>query len=379
MPEQHALLSASSSHRWLVCTPSAVLESKLPDTAGDAAIEGTEAHALAEHRLKRFLSGSPMKRRPKNVDAEMWEATGRYADICIEKIGEARTASPDAEVHVEQRLNYSRWAPEGFGTGDMVIVSDERIEVVDLKYGKGVRVSAEGNTQMRLYALGLLESYGLLYDAETIRMTIVQPRLDAVSTEEITRADLLAWGETVKEKAALAYKGEGPRVPGEHCRFCRCRATCRALAEYELAGVKEDTRPGDLTDIEIAEIITRMADIKSWLTSVEAFAMGKALDGIEWPGLKLVEGRSTRKITDPLKAAEILEGAGFDHGDVFKPHELQTITKLEKLVGRAKLQELLDGVIEKPPGKPTLVPASDSRPAMELSTATAKDFDDKLL
>ena len=378
MPDTHAILSASGAHRWLACTRSARIEAELPDNAGAAAAEGTLAHEVAEQRLKNLLTKEPITIKLDEIDAEMQEAVDRYVDTCMEKINEAWRESPDAEVHVEERLDFSEWVPEGFGTGDMVIMSDEYIEVIDLKYGKGVPVSAVGNPQMRLYALGLYAKYGTLYGADKVRMTIVQPRLDSISSDELTVKELLAWGnDVVGPKAQLAWKGKGDFVAGDHCRFCKARATCRKLAEYELEGVKEDTRPAQLTDIEIAEIVQRADDIKKWLTSVEEFALQQALDGTEWPGLKVVAGRSVRKITDAERAAELLTSGGYT--DRYKPQELKTLTALEKLVGKKKLADILADVIDKPAGKPTLVPESDKRPPMEIEAAAAKDFDDSLL
>ena len=339
-------------------------------------MEGTRAHALAEKRLLHFLeTGALYKRRLKDVDAEMWEATGRYVDVCIEKIKEAQHVSPDADVFVEKRLDYSRWVPDGFGTGDMVIYSDDCIEVVDLKYGKGVPVSAMGNTQMRLYALGALDAYGYLYDADKVRMTIVQPRLDSISTDEISTQELLTWAQdTVVPAARLAYQGEGEKKAGAHCRFCKCRARCRTLAEYELQGVKEDLAASDLTEAEIADIIQRASSIKKWLTDIEEYALQAAKDGKVWPGLKMVAGRSIRKIADPERAAAILESHHIT--DIYKPQELKTLTALDKLVGAKKLAELLGDVIIKPDGKPTLVPESDKRPAIVPDTEA---FDDSLI
>lgn len=378
MPDTHAILSASGAHRWLACTRSARIEAELPDNAGAAAAEGTLAHEVAEQRLKNLLTKEPITIKLDEIDAEMQEAVDRYVDTCMEKINEAWRESPDAEVHVEERLDFSEWVPEGFGTGDMVIMSDEYIEVIDLKYGKGVPVSAVGNPQMRLYALGLYAKYGTLYGADKVRMTIVQPRLDSISSDELTVKELLAWGnDVVGPKAQLAWKGKGDFVAGDHCRFCKARATCRKLAEYELEGIKEDTRPAQLTDIEIAEIVQRADDIKKWLTSVEEFALQQALDGTEWPGLKVVAGRSVRKITDAERAAELLTSGGYT--DIYKPQELKTLTALEKLVGKKKLADILADVIDKPAGKPTLVPESDKRPPMEIEAAAAKDFDDSLL
>lgn len=380
MPDVHAFLSASASHRWLSCTPSAAIEAKLPDKTSQYAEEGTRAHALAEKRLNRFLEGKPLKRKPKDVDGEMWEATEVYVDACIEKINDARKTSPDAEVHVEEQLDFSPWVPKGFGTGDMVIVSDDFIEVIDLKYGKGVKVSAENNTQMMLYALGLYNTYGMLYGAEKVRMTIVQPRIDNISTAEMSTEDLLAWGESIKPVAEKAFKGEGERCAGEHCRFCKAKATCRKLADYELEKVQEDLEPEELTDIDIVYILMRSDSIKKWLTTLEEYALDKAInDGITWPGMKVVEGRSNRKINDTDLARKALTDAGYSMDEIMKPQELQTITALEKIIGKKRFTELMGDNLIKPQGKPTLVPESDRRPPMELETATDKDFDDDLL
>lgn len=373
----HAILSASASSRWLHCTPSARLERKFPDASSPYALEGSRAHERAEYFLNRFL-----KTGDSNVlireDVEMNDAVQIYVNICVEKINEAITASPDAQIKVEQRLDFSRWVPEGFGTGDMVMVSDKYFEIVDLKYGKGVPVSAINNSQMRLYALGMYEAFGYLYGADEVRMTIVQPRLDSVSTETISVDDLLAWGEEVKKKAKIAFKGEGEFCAGSHCRFCKARNTCRAHAEYELKNVKEDLQTAELEDFEISDILLRAKGIKTWLDGLEAYALGKALDGYEWPRMKLVEGRSNRKITDDEIAAYQLLNAGFGAEVIYKPKALRSITDLEKLCGKKIFSELMSGVIEKPPGKPTLVSADDKRQAIEMANIK-NDFDENLL
>lgn len=373
----HAVLSASASHRWLMCTPSARLERNFEDTTSPYAEEGTKAHALAEKTLTGFLkNGKSQVEYPENV--EMQEACQRYVDICIEKINGARKISKDSQIKVEQRLDFSNWVPEGFGTGDMVIISDEFLEIIDLKYGKGVPVSAINNSQMRLYALGMFDAYGYLYGAEEVRMTIVQPRLDSISTETISVKDLLAWGEEVKEKAKIAFAGKGEFCAGAHCRFCKARNTCRAHADYELKNIKEDLQAPELEDFEISDILLRAKGIKTWLDGLEAYALGKALDGYEWPGMKLVEGRSNRKITDSELAAYQLLNAGFGAEVIYKPQALRSITDLEKLCGKKMFNELLSGVIEKPPGKPTLVSADDKRQAIEIANIK-NDFDENLL
>lgn len=373
----HAVLSASASSRWLHCTPSARLERKFPDASSPYAEEGTLAHAYAERFLNLFLKTGKTTVAIKD-NAEMQEAVQAYVNICVEKINEARTASPDAQIKVEQRLDFSRWVPEGFGTGDMVMVSDKYFEIVDLKYGKGVPVSAINNSQMRLYALGMYEAFGYLYGADEVRMTIVQPRLDSVSTETISVDDLLTWGEEVKKKAKIAFAGKGDFCAGNHCRFCKARNTCRVHAEYELKNVKEDLQTAELEDFEISDILLRAKSIRSWLDGLEAYALGKALDGYEWPGMKLVEGRSTRKITDSKLAAYQLLNAGFGAEVIYKPKELKSMTELEKLCGKKMFSELMSGVIEKPPGKPTLVSADDKRQALEIANIK-NDFDESLL
>ena len=381
MPGTHALLSASSSHKWLICQPSAKLESVIHDEGSSYAAEGTEAHALAEKRLRHFLDkGKLSARKPKEVSQEMWDATGQYVDICVEKIGEARAASPDAEIFVERRLDFSPWVPEGFGTGDLVLVSDKYIEVVDLKFGKGVEVAAKGNPQMRLYGLGAYNELGMLYGAKNIRMTIVQPRLDHIDSEELSLEELLSWGETIKPLAKKAFEGEGELTPGKHCQsaFCRCRNTCRAFSEYMLSGIKTDFASSELMPEEIANIILKAKAVKKWLESVEEYALAKALNGEKWPGLKLVEGRSNRKITDEEEAAKLLREAGFADEVIYKPQALQTLTDLEKLVGKAKLGKLLAKIIEKPKGKPTLASVEDKRPAIDLKPVAKSDFDDDL-
>lgn len=376
MPGTHAILSASSSSRWLACPPSARINAELPETTSVYAEEGTKAHALAEKTLKGYLAGGPAEVQSDNE--EMKEAVQRYVDVCIEKINAAKAASPDAVVHVEFRLDFSTYVPDGFGTGDMVIVSDKSLEICDLKYGKGVPVSAEGNTQMRLYALGAVEEFGMLYGFDTVHMTIIQPRLDSVSTDTLSAGKLLDWGRSIIPVAKEAYDGKGEFQAGDHCRFCKFRPRCKALAAYmteKTALRKKQT----LTDLETVSILQAAKDIKRWLTDLEDYALGKALDGYDWPGMKLVEGRSKRVITNPDAAAAALIDKGFDADAVYKPRELQTLTALEKLVGKKSLAEALGDLIEKPNGKPTLVELSDKRPPLDITAKAADAFDDSLL
>lgn len=380
MAKKHALLGASSSARWLVCTPSARLEAMFPDEQSPYAAEGTIAHDLAESILRHKLEG---KKAPKLDDysTEMVEAVNRYVDICEEKVNEARARSYDAEVMIEARLDFSRWVPEGFGTGDMVIVADGILEVIDLKYGKGVPVSAIENTQMRLYALGAYDINEFLYDIKSVRMTIVQPRLDSISTDEMALEELLDWGEEIKPIAQRAFRGEGECTPCDYCNFCKARHTCRALADTCLTAFYKDGGKLNqlLTDSEVSDILAMKDLITKWIKGVYDFAYEKALSGEkQWPGYKLVEGTSRRTITDPEAAARTLLDNGYKEEDIFKPRELEGITNLQKVLGKKGVTEYLEAYIDKPEGKPTLVPDSDKRPAINTVETMMNEFDDEV-
>lgn len=379
---QHAILSASGAYRWLKCTPSARLERQFKDEQSPYAAEGTRAHAAAEQLLTKELFPNRKVAEPKFDDKEMEIAVKRYVDICMEKVIAARKRTPDADIQVEARVDFSRWVPEGFGTGDMVIVADDTLEIVDLKYGKGVPVSAEGNPQMRLYALGAYEANSILYDIKTIRMTIVQPRLDSVNSDEMSIEDLITWGDSIKDTAKLAYDGEGECQAGDHCGFCKARHLCRALSNacldefYKHGGKKTSL----LLDTEVAEVLDMADMIIKWAKDVQNYAFDQAVnDGKNWPGYKLVEGRSSRKITNAEAAAQALLDADFTAEDIYKPQELRGITDLTKLVGKKKLTDTIGQFIEKPPGKPTLVPLSDKRAPLELNPVNVDDFDDSLV
>ena len=378
--KKHALLGASSSARWLVCTPSARLEAMFPDEQSPYAAEGTVAHDLAESILRHKLEG---KKAPKLDDysTEMVEAVNRYVDICEEKVNEARARSSDAEAMIEARLDFSRWVPDGFGTGDMVIVADGILEVIDLKYGKGVPVSAIENTQMRLYALGAYDVNEFLYDVKSVRMTIVQPRLDSISTDEMALEELLDWGEEIKPIAQRAFRGEGECTPCDYCNFCKARHTCRALADTCLTAFYKDGGKLNqlLTDSEVSDILAMKDLITKWIKGVYDFAYEKALSGEkQWPGYKLVEGTSRRTITDPEAAAKTLLDNGYKEEDIFKPRELEGITNLQKVLGKKGVTEYLEAYIDKPEGKPTLVPDSDKRPAINTVETMMNEFDDEV-
>lgn len=372
----HALLSASSSSRWLACPPSARLESRFPDGASSYAAEGTQAHALAEETLKKYTEEGWLSVAMSGPEfpKDMLDYVDVYVSIVLEKLKEARKKTPDAVLLVEQRLDFSPWVPEGFGTGDAVIISDGTLEVVDLKYGKGVPVSAENNSQMRLYALGAYHNFGLLYDFDRITMTIVQPRLDSVSSQTVTLEELLAWGDRVKLIAAKAWKGEGEYCAGPHCKFCRAAVRCKNLAEYNLDVLKYEFADADLMDPEdIVEVLKVESDVTSWLKAVKEYALDQAVNhGEKFPGMKLVEGRSQRAITDEKGLAKKLTEEGYTN--IYKPITLKGITDLERVCGKKNFVKLSEGFISKPPGKPVLVPEDDKRPVW----APDKDIIDEL-
>ena len=351
MPEVHALLSASGASRWMACTPSARLESTFANSSSPFAEEGTKAHRLAELKLRKFngeISAEEYNAEVSTmeIDREMEEATNYYVDIVQERLAEARSYSADAILLIEQRLDFSNYVPEGFGTGDAVIVSSHAIEVIDLKYGKGIPVSAINNPQERLYALGAYNLFGSLYEPEFVITTIIQPRLDSVSSEELEIADLLYWADnTVKSKADLAYKGKGEFVSGDHCRFCKAAKVCRARAEEALSVVKHEFKtPPILSDEEIPTILPLLDKLVAWAKDIKDYAYQRALEGKQWEGYKLVEGRSNRKYTDEAVVVGVLKDAGIED-EVIYSKSLNSITNLEKKLGKAKFNELLGNYI----------------------------------
>ena len=370
MANKHAVLSASSSHRWLACPPSALLCAKEKDKPSDFALQGTDAHTLCEHKLKIAL-GQQSKDPVENLtfyDEEMAECTDMYAQYVIEQLSEAKERCKDPIVLIEQHLDFSQWVPDGFGTGDCVLVSDDTLTVIDFKYGLGILVDAENNPQMMCYALGALSLFDGIYDIKDITMTIFQPRREHISTFTISKEELLSWAEnTLAPTAKLAAKGEGDYKAGEHCQFCKVKATCRKRAEYNLMLARYDFEmPANLEDEEIEVILLKADELVSWINDIKEYALKQAISGKEWNDWKLVEGRSVRKYVDDKAVAETVENAGFD------PYEKKVIgiTAMTKMLGKSKFEELLSGLIEKPQGKPTLVPMSDKRSAMKK---TAKD------
>lgn len=373
---KHALLSASSSHRWLNCPPSARLCEGYEDKGSEYAQEGTDAHSLCEHKLKLAL-GMDTTDPTENLsfyNEEMEQCACDYAGYVMELVEEAKKICKDPVVLIEQRLDFSRFVAEGFGTGDCVIIADGTLYIVDYKHGKGVEVSAVENPQMMLYALGALELFDGIYDIDTVRMTIFQPRRENVSVCVMAKDDLLQWAyNDLMAKAKLAYEGGGEFACGDWCRFCKAKAACRKRAEYNLELAKYDfAMPDTLEDAEIAAILEKADELAAWAADVKEFALQQALGGVKYAGFKVVEGRSNRKYINEDAVADTVKKAGYD------PYEpkLLGITAMEKLLGKKQFAKLLSGLVEKPQGKPALVPESDKRQEMNIDKAAsaAEDF-----
>jgi len=385
----HALLSASSASRWIVCTPSPRLEEEFPSQSSSFAEEGTLAHEFADIGVKLEIGMIEPKPFEKRVDElrknplyteEMPIEVKKYVDYVIEQFNVAKVRTPDAIIMVEERVDYSHIVEQGFGTCDNMIIADGVLEVIDLKYGKGLRVSAEDNPQLKLYGLGALRNAELMYDIQTVRLTIVQPRLDAVSSWDISAEDLRKWGEEVVRPAAIkAYAGEGEQVPGDHCKFCKVKPRCKALAKQNLEVAKHEFADPFLLDgKELIEVYKQMPLISSWIASVEEFLLAEAKNGRKWPEYKLVEGRANRMWTSAEDVKNTLLDEGYPLEKIMsvpaKP-SLLGITAIEKLVGVKTFPILLGPLVTKPKGAPILVPETDKRPAFGSEKATA-DFAD---
>lgn len=374
MPDVHAVLSASSSHRWLECPPSAKLNAEIADKASEYAQQGSLAHELAEYKIKSFL-GENVKDPTDSLtyfDQEMADCTDSYAEYVAEQVAKAKERCKDPIVLVEQRLDFSKWVPQGFGTGDTVIVADDVLTIIDLKYGVGILVEAEKNPQMMCYALGALQLFDSIYDINKVLMTIFQPRREHISTYEITKEELLKWADTVLAPTAkLAVNGDGEFKAGAHCQFCKVKATCRKRAEYNLELARYDFEmPATLEDEEIEVILSKVDELIAWGSDIKEYALQSALSGKQWNDWKLVEGRSNRRYTDETVVANTVKAAGYDPYE----HKVLGITAMTKLLGKTKFEKLLGGYLEKPQGKPTLVPMSDKRLAINKAAEAADDF-----
>ena len=409
MPDVHALLSASSSKQWLHCPPSVRLQEGFPNESSVYAAEGTFAHEVCEYKVRKYLH--ERVKRPQSEEfytEEIDQITDVYAEFVIATIEQMRRNGCEPLVMVEERVDYSHIAPSGFGTADMLIVGKDGngkglLHVVDFKTGQGVFVDCDHNSQMMLYALGGLAAYGYIYEIETVRMTIVQPRLDNISTFECSRKELEDWGESIKPTAKLAYEGKGEQKPGDWCRFCRAKPVCRACADEALALCREEfldldagafteeteesdmtapynadtgpavfKRPGLVPITELAEILPTLNRISSWIESVFAFVSAEAINhGVSIPGYKVVEGRSKRVFTDIKTVVDTAVQNGYT--DLYK-RQLITLTEFEKMMGKKRFAELLGEYVAKPPGKLALVPESDPRPPVDLMGAPGQEF-----
>ena len=390
MPDVHAKLSASGAKRWMTCTPSVQFESQFEDKETEYAKEGTLAHSIAELIL-RYNNGEFTKRtfqsRLKKLQSdplykdEMMKYCGDYAQTVWETFNEVKKSCEDAEIMFEQRLDFSAWVEDGFGTGDVVIIADGCANIIDLKYGKGIGVSAINNPQLRLYGLGTLDTYGFIYDIDRIKMTIIQPRLEHTDSEELTASELVGWAETeVKPKAQLAYEGKGEYVSGDHCRFCKGRAVCRKRAEDNLEIAKyEFSEPNTLNPAEISDILGRADKFLKWFDHVKEYALDAAVNkGIAFPGWKVVEGRSTRKYKDETEVVKCLIEHGYSEKEIYNT-KLKGITEITKLIGSSNVDGFLAPHIIKPQGAPTLAPESDKRPVFKSAESAKADFSDDLL
>lgn len=370
----------------MACTPSPRFEEEFEDSTSVYAEEGTAAHYYGELLLRCEQEGddSPVGEEVQTFIktneyycGEMEEAVGLYIDVVHVRYEAAKASDPNAILMVEQKLRFEEWVPEGFGTGDILIISRDEIEIIDLKYGKGVPVFAEKNPQLRLYGLGAWNAYKMLYDFKRVRMTIVQPRLGSVTEEVMQADDLLRWAEEeVKPKAQQAWEGKGEFLPGDHCKFCKAKARCKPLADYNMELAKYDfVLPHKLTDDEISSILSKLDTLATWTKAIKEYALYEAENkGKKWQGWKLVEGRSNRILTDPDQAVNVLVGAGISEPLCYKPKEVQGITALEKLAGKKKFNSLLDDLLIKPPGKPTLVRETDKRPELNSNASAVADF-----
>lgn len=385
----HALLSASGSKKWLTCTPSARLEAAFPDEQSEFAKQGTLAHDLVEIALRGHYFKEPVpehlnsvdKRRAAGYDEEMIEAARLFLEQAREITDPMDAKGIAYTVMVEQRLGYSAWAPEGFGTGDLVIVAGHCIWVRDFKYGQGVTVEAEENTQMMLYGLGAWAELSFAYDdINEVDLGISQPRINHFPSWRLSLKNLLDWGAAIAPLAALAWEGKGEFVSGPHCTdgFCRARFTCRARAEANMAAATQEF--GDLPELlgndEIAALLPRLDEIASWANDIKAYALKMAVDdGIKFSGWKLVEGRSNRYIADKNLAMARLVANGYPLEKIQTEPVLIGITALEEVVGSKKtFNSLLGDIIKKPPGKPTLVPSTDKRSEWAPTASADEDF-----
>ena len=369
---KHAFLSPSASHRWLNCPPSAKLNAAVPDQSSPYAQQGTCAHELCAYLVEKAL-GREVTDPTEDLDyydAEMQTCAEGYAAFVMEEYEKAKQTCPDPEVLIEQKVDFSKWVKDGTGTADCIILADGTAEIIDYKHGLGVLVSADseefgGNPQLMCYCLGIITMFDGIYDIDTVKMAIYQPRRENVSIYQMSKDDLLKWAdEVLAPTALLALSGKGEFAAGDHCQFCKVKATCRKRAEYNLALARYDFEmPDTLEEYEIDAILMKVDQLTSWAADIKEYALNQAIQGVEYSHFKVVEGRSNRKYTDETKVAQTVSDAGFDPYD----RSVKGITAMTKLLGKKKFDELLGSLTFKPQGKPTLVSRSDKRPAMKNS------------
>lgn len=381
---EHALLSASGAHRWLICTPSAKLEETLPDTTSEAAKKGTLAHKIAELKLRKHFV-EPIGTRKFNAALKKFKEHPLYepdmdanTNAYLEYVqGIVHSYSSPPHVTIERKVDYDHIAPEGFGTSDCIIIGGKQLHVIDYKNGQGKPVTADDNPQMKLYALGALRKYSLLYDIETVHLAIVQPKVwDHPSEWSLSAADLLAWGESIKPLAALAFAGEGEYVPGEHCGFCRAKDTCRARVEqYFSAGSLAPMKPPLISMEEVGEVLKQAEGIVSWYNDLKKLALAEILKGGEVQGWKAVEGRGGREYVNIDVAFTHLQENGIAEAVLYVRQPL-TLPALEKELGKKQYTELLEnaGHVVKRSGAPTLAPIEDKRPAFTDQVTAEQAF-----
>lgn len=381
----HAVLSASGASRWLACTPSARLEEQFPDSTSEYAKEGTLAHEVCELKVRKNLI-ELMSTRTYNTklkklkENELWQdEMDKFTDAYLEYIQElVHSYSCSPAVMVEKKIDFSQYVPEGFGTADCIVIAEGTMHIIDFKYGKGVAVSAENNSQMKLYALGAYLEYSMLYPIEKIRMAIIQPRLENEASEsEIFVAELMDWAENVvKPLAEKAYKGEGTYIAGNHCRFCRAKATCRERARMNLEASKFEMKAGALlSDTEVGEALKMAQDLAKWAEDLKEYALTESLKGKIIPGWKAVEGRSVRVFKDTDLAIKTIIDSGIDEILLYD-RKIKTLAQIEKLLGAKQFKELVGELVEKAPGKPTLVLETDKREKIVNRITAEEDFND---
>ena len=363
----HALLSPSSAERWLHCTPSARAEEPYPDKESVYTEEGTLAHRLAEITLKNYLGEYTEKEYQKELALcraspsyypDMEEEVEEYTRFCMD---EKSKQSKWGTARVEERISLDTYVTDSFGTADFLLIDRGTLHVIDLKFGKGKVVNPFENPQLKLYALGAYDAWGFIYEIEKVHCTIAQVRLGEINTYTLPLSDLLSWGEEIKPIAKKAYLGAGEKKAGSWCQFCKLKVTCKARAAYLLDGMDEKKNADTLSEKEIATLLPRLDSLTSWIKDLSDYALQKALQGTTYPGFKVVEGRSNRKIKDADAFSKRLLMAGYEEGRIYKPRELEGITNLTRYLGKKKFSELSEGLIEKPPGKPVLVPEDDKR------------------